>query len=105
MSVRDFTESMIFVFERSFAVGFCPSIQMYSAVFFAKELTSCLRCHKIAERPALKYGCRSDPACLSNDRGNDHSTSARRGSPRTRFATPGPPCLPRPDFFRAIWLD
>ena len=36
MSASDFTVSMIFVFERSFAVGFCPSIQMYSAVIFAK---------------------------------------------------------------------
>src|ERR1041385_6105552 len=36
MSASDFTLSMIFVFERSFAVGFCPSIQMYSAVIFAK---------------------------------------------------------------------
>jgi hypothetical protein len=26
---------MIFVFDRSFAVGFCPSIQMYSAVILA----------------------------------------------------------------------
>src|ERR1041384_6343505 len=36
MSASDFTLSMILVFERSFAVGFCPSIQMYSAVIFAK---------------------------------------------------------------------
>src|ERR1051325_5514445 len=36
MSASDFTLSMIFVFERSFAVGFCPSIQLYSALMFAK---------------------------------------------------------------------
>src|SRR5579859_5084164 len=36
MSPSDFTVSMIFVFDRSFAVGFCPSIQMYSAVILAK---------------------------------------------------------------------
>src|SRR3954471_2778128 len=38
MSESDFAPSRIFVFERSFAVGFCPSIQMYSAVIFAKDV-------------------------------------------------------------------
>src|ERR1700756_3365047 len=38
MSASDLAGSMIFVFERSFAVGFCPSIQMYSAVIFAKDV-------------------------------------------------------------------
>ena len=40
---------MIFVFERSFAVGFCPSIQMYSAVIFAKDVNLRLEIRKIAD--------------------------------------------------------
>src|SRR4051794_20805660 len=37
MSARPLTGSMILVLDRSFAVGFWPSIQMYSAVIFATD--------------------------------------------------------------------
>src|ERR1051326_7293217 len=42
---------MIFVFDRSFAVGFWPSIQMYSALIFANVITSVVvGWRRIAER-------------------------------------------------------
>src|SRR5438105_710816 len=62
MSASDFAESRIFVFERSFAVGFCPSIQMYSAVIFAKDVNLRIEISndsRLSSRAAGGVGARS----------------------------------------------
>src|SRR4051812_39584424 len=85
MSASDFTLSMIFVLERSFAVGFCPSIQMYSAVILAKgRFLLASGCGTIADERSLENLSHA----LARVR-YDHAVSAQRfGAIHRRVGAP-----------------
>src|SRR6266511_3068742 len=91
MSARLFTGSMIFVFERSFAVGRCPSIHMYAALIFAtsKDL---LRDESERMREDSRKWSRNGPARLKNlapgAAGHDLVFARRLGAVHGRVGAP-----------------